>query len=79
MISKLHRRGRNMGVGDVAVFRHPQFADQWAVKRIAGMPGDYVCEDLPFEDTAASTGRMIQVGFNVFLLANLSGSKTDQE
>lgn len=61
LISKLHRHGRKMGVGDIAVFKHPQFTGQWAVKRIIGMPGDYVCEDPAFDDKLGSTGRMIQV------------------
>ena len=68
MISKLHRRGWNMGVGDVAVFKHPQFTGQRAVKRIIGMPGDYVCEDTAFDDEVGSTGRMMQVSSKMLVV-----------
>lgn len=58
LVSKLHRRGRNLKVGDVITYTHPLVPNAAACKRIIGMPGDVVCvmtpgkrdEDLEVED-----------------------------
>lgn len=43
--SRRHRRGRNIKVGDVILFDNPIFLQQGALKRVIGMPGDYVVHD----------------------------------
>jgi len=40
--SSLHRRGRNIKVGDVITYTHPMFPNEYGCKRVIGMPGDYV-------------------------------------
>lgn len=42
IISKLHKHGHNVRVGDVVCARHPVFANEWVTKRVIGMPGDFV-------------------------------------
>ncbi|KAI8943091.1 hypothetical protein NX059_001123 [Plenodomus lindquistii] len=42
LYSSLHRRGRNLKVGDVVMYTHPMFPHQSGLKRIIGMPGDFV-------------------------------------
>ena len=44
-ISKLHRRGKNIQVGDVVSFKHPLVPGEGACKRVLGMPGDFVLRD----------------------------------
>ncbi|KAI9840748.1 MAG: hypothetical protein M1837_001322 [Sclerophora amabilis] len=46
-ISKFHRRGRDVKVGDIVSVRHPLEPDERAVKRVLGMPGDFVLRDAP--------------------------------
>ena len=45
IISKRHRLGRDMKVGDLVHFKHPNFRHLAAGKRIIGMPGDFVVRD----------------------------------
>jgi inner membrane protease subunit 1 len=40
-----HRHGKNIQVGDVVVFENPVFLRERAIKRVIGMPGDYVVRD----------------------------------
>lgn len=56
-ISKLYRRGRGIRVGDVVSFKHPTFPSMGALKRVVGMPGDFVLRDTP----GSEGGMMIQV------------------
>lgn len=42
LYSSLHRRGRNIRVGDVITYTHPLFPHQKGCKRVIGMPGDFV-------------------------------------
>ncbi|KAK4889208.1 hypothetical protein LTR27_011966 [Elasticomyces elasticus] len=42
VMSKWFRRGRGLRVGDLVSFRHPINMGESAVKRILGMPGDFV-------------------------------------
>ena len=42
LYSCLHRRGRNIKVGDVITYTHPLFPHQRGCKRVIGMPGDFV-------------------------------------
>ncbi|KAK0934924.1 hypothetical protein LTR29_013493 [Friedmanniomyces endolithicus] len=51
LISKLYRRGRNLHVGDVVSFKHPDKMGEYAVKRIVGLPGDFVVEGSPGKGT----------------------------
>ena len=56
-VSKFYRRGKGVKVGDVVSFRHPMFPEFGAVKRVVGMPGDFVGRDSP----GTGKGMMIQV------------------
>lgn len=56
-VSKLFRRGKYVHVGDVVSLRHPMDVGTGAIKRIVGMPGDFVLRDMP----GSRTGDMIQV------------------
>lgn len=62
LISKLHRLGRNVQVGDLVVYDIP-INDTLGVKRVLGLPGDYVMTGTPHCDRPP-TGmeRMVQVG-----------------
>ena len=51
VLSRLHRQGKNIQVGDVIVFESPVFAREGACKRVIGMPGDYVVRDDPYSPT----------------------------
>ena len=55
-ISKYYRRGRGLEIGDVVSFRSPIKPGVFAVKRIIGMPGDFVLRGTPDTD-----GMMLQV------------------
>ncbi|KAI9698741.1 MAG: hypothetical protein M1836_003851 [Candelina mexicana] len=47
MISKFYRRGRGIEVGDIVSVKHPLFLGQGVIKRVLGMPGDFVLKDTP--------------------------------
>ena len=47
IISKLHKYGRRVQVGDIIVYKQPQFSQMISAKRVLGMPGDYVVTDVP--------------------------------
>lgn len=57
LISRLHRYGRGIGVGDLVIYNIPIFPDADGIKRVIGMPGDYVLMDSPDSGSEA----MIQV------------------
>ncbi|KAL2019991.1 hypothetical protein VTK56DRAFT_8991 [Thermocarpiscus australiensis] len=57
LVSKLHRFGRGVSVGDVVAYSIP-INDEVGVKRVLGMPGDYVLMDAP---DGGTMGSMIQV------------------
>ncbi|KAL6708545.1 hypothetical protein ACN47E_002526 [Coniothyrium glycines] len=42
LYSSLHRRGRNIRVGDVITYTNPLFPNESGCKRVIGMPGDFV-------------------------------------
>jgi hypothetical protein len=48
LISRFHRQGEGIQVGDVVRFYHPSFLGVNGAKRVLGMPGDFVCKDPPF-------------------------------
>jgi len=58
LISKFSRRGAGVAVGDIVSFQHPMNRAERAVKRIVGMPGDFVMRDTPGKD---GEGWMVQV------------------
>ncbi|KAI9841840.1 MAG: hypothetical protein M1838_003399 [Thelocarpon superellum] len=47
LISKLHRKGRGVEVGDVVSLMHPFLTGEGTIKRVLGMPGDFVMRDTP--------------------------------
>ena len=57
VISKWYRRGRGVEVGDMVSFKHPIDPESSAIKRVVGMPGDFVLRDTP----GKGDGTMIQV------------------
>ncbi|KAL2830048.1 peptidase S24/S26A/S26B/S26C [Aspergillus cavernicola] len=61
LISKMHKHGRGIGVGDVVRFNHPSFLGVHGAKRVVGMPGDFVCRDLALSREAGGSGEMIEV------------------
>jgi len=61
LISRLHRQGKGIGVGDVVRFYHPSFLGVNGAKRVVGMPGDFVCKDPPFSTEIGEEQEMIQV------------------
>lgn len=61
LISRVHKRGRGIEVGDVVRFYHPTFLGVNGAKRVLGMPGDFVCKDPPFSTSVGETQEMIQV------------------
>lgn len=44
-IDNTFRRGRGVKVGDVVDFRHPMEQGAGGIKRVMGMPGDFVVKD----------------------------------
>ncbi|KAL2266504.1 hypothetical protein VTJ83DRAFT_5856 [Remersonia thermophila] len=57
LVSKLHRFGRGVTVGDVVAYNIP-INDEVGVKRVLGLPGDYVLMETP---DGMGGGNMIQV------------------
>ncbi|KAK7520534.1 peptidase S24/S26A/S26B/S26C [Phyllosticta citriasiana] len=57
VISKQYRRGRNIEVGDLVSFEHPMKLGEGAIKRVIGLPGDFVLRDTP----GKGDGMMLQV------------------
>ncbi|KAL2135071.1 hypothetical protein VTI74DRAFT_9887 [Chaetomium olivicolor] len=57
LVSKLHRFGRGITIGDVVAYNIP-INEEVGVKRVLGLPGDYVLMDNPGE---GGSGSMIQV------------------
>lgn len=46
-INKSYRRGKGIKVGDLVNIKHPMFPEEGAIKRVLGMPGDFVVRDTP--------------------------------
>ncbi|PNS17622.1 signal peptidase I [Sphaceloma murrayae] len=47
ILSKYYRHGRGVKVGDLVSFVHPVDEETFALKRVLGMPGDFVMRDSP--------------------------------
>ena len=45
LLSAYHKRGYGVKVGDIVAYKHPLDPSQGAMKRILGMPGDFVNAD----------------------------------
>jgi inner membrane protease subunit 1 len=63
LVSRLHRFGRGISVGDVVAYNIP-INEEMGVKRVLGMPGDYVLMDTPTDGErrgGGGGGSMIQV------------------
>ena len=60
-ISGHHRYGRNVKVGDMVSFKHPLVSDALVVKRVVGMPGDFVMRDVHEDGHGKQTEMMLQV------------------
>lgn len=54
--SRRHRHGRNIKAGDVIIFENPVFLRGMAIKRVIGMPGDYVVYDPAQSPTVGGAG-----------------------
>jgi inner membrane protease subunit 1 len=52
-----YRRGRGVKVGDVVSAQHPHEPGETVIKRVVGMPGDFVCGGMDPE----SGGPLLQV------------------
>jgi hypothetical protein len=61
LISRIHRHGEGIQVGDVVRFYHPSFLGVNGAKRVLGLPGDFVCKDAPFSTGVGEEQEMIQV------------------
>jgi inner membrane protease subunit 1 len=64
LVSKLHKRGKGVKVGDMVAVRNPFFFRSETGKRVLGMPGDYVLHGEPNGDVPLEQGEdalMIQV------------------
>jgi signal peptidase I len=55
IISKRHRLGRNLRVGDLIITKHPNFTNLNAGKRVIGLPGDFVVRDPHMARTVGGT------------------------
>ncbi|KAL9129943.1 MAG: hypothetical protein Q9217_001745 [Psora testacea] len=55
-IDKRYRRGRGVKVGDVVDFMHPMVPSTGAVKRVVGMPGDFVLSNGGSDETGDDEG-----------------------
>lgn len=69
IISRRHKKGKNIRLGDVIIFDSPIFPRGSACKRVVGMPGDYVLRDDAQSPTVA--GAVVYGG--------LGGGKINQQ
>lgn len=65
IVAHTQRRAKDLAVGDLVHFRVPTDAHDFAIKRVAGLPGDYVLIGSPDRGGKAE---MIQVKFSPLLL-----------
>ncbi|KAJ5370719.1 uncharacterized protein N7496_006811 [Penicillium cataractarum] len=71
LISRRHANGKDIQVGDVVRFNHPNILGAHAAKRVIGMPGDFVCRDPPYSTGAGTQPDMVQVPEgHVFLIGD---------
>ncbi|CEJ58697.1 hypothetical protein PMG11_07345 [Penicillium brasilianum] len=71
LISRRYANGKDIQVGDVVRFNHPNILGAHAAKRVLGLPGDFVCRDPPYSAGAGTQPDMIQVPEgHVFLIGD---------
>lgn len=68
-LDKRKRRGRGIAVGDLVIYKIPMSPNQSGIKRVVGMPGDYVSLGTPGE---RGDDQMIQVWFSCVLTFSMS-------
>lgn len=61
LVSSFYRHGRGVKVGDIISFKHPCEPEAAAVKRVVGMPGDFVMRDVHDEGNGKGRETMLQV------------------
>lgn len=61
LVSRRHKHGRGVAVGDVVRFYHPMVPGVHAAKRVLGLPGDFVCREQGCANGVGGEGEMIQV------------------
>ena len=66
LVSRRHRRGRNIGIGDVVNFYHPIKVGEGGIKRVIGMPGDFVLRDTP----GKGDGLLLKVSRQTYQMRN---------
>jgi inner membrane protease subunit 1 len=64
LISRVHRNGKGIEVGDIVRFGHPNFQGVNVAKRVVGMPGDFVCQDQALSTEVGKDHSMIQVSYD---------------
>ncbi|KAL8947742.1 MAG: hypothetical protein Q9222_006015 [Ikaeria aurantiellina] len=72
-MSSIYRYGKGIQVGDVVSFKHPMVVDAEAIKRVAGMPGDFVMRDM--HENGADTMLQVPEGHCWVLGDNLTESR----
>jgi inner membrane protease subunit 1 len=68
ILSRRHKHGKNIQVGDIIVFKSPIFPGKRSCKRVIGMPGDYVLRDPSLSHTVGGAP-----------IPSLDGGDTDAE
>lgn len=71
LISKLYRRGRGVQIGDLVSMKHPFLVGESSLKRVVGLPGDFVLRDSP----GRGSGVMIQVSVGLTALEWVLGER----
>ncbi|KAM0328558.1 hypothetical protein ACHAQA_004965 [Verticillium albo-atrum] len=61
LISHHHRRGRGIRVGDLVEYSIPLFRNSRGIKRVLGLPGDYVLMHTPGAAVEGDEPYMMQV------------------
>lgn len=77
IISKRHRLGRDLRVGDLITLQHPNFAHLRLGKRVVGLPGDFVVRDPHMSGTVG--GMPVGPGAGTSLSAEGGGGDDDEE
>lgn len=65
LISRSYRRGRHVVVGDMVSFAHPVKVEQSAIKRVIGMPGDFVLRDTPGKGAGVMLRVCLESGYRI--------------
>ena len=55
------RLGHDLAIGDIVQFKHPNLPHSYGIKRVVGLPGDYVCRDPAFGVVVGEEGEMLRV------------------